>query len=304
MMRPVTAGDNGVKDHGMKLIVALVLVAGLALGGLAIRMAQSQIGQYQSDRDALLERVKQMPRLVDIVVAKHDLKYGQRFDKSDLVVTQMQADHIPAGAFSLISAPDKSADSKRAVFADTENRPRAAMRAYLANEPILASKITQPGMDAGIAAILAPNMRAFTMTVDVQSSISGFLRPGSTVDVYWSGTINNTLVSKLIYPNLRLIAVDQSVDSDRPEITVAARTITAEVSPEDVAALTLAQSSGNLTLALVGSGDTTDVGAIEVNRDQALGITPEAIAPQQKTCTIRTRKGTDVVETQIPCPQQ
>lgn len=286
----------------MKAIVALILIAGVALAGLAIHMAQGQIGQYQQQRDILLSRLQQTPQFVDVVVAKHDIDYGARFTKDDLTIAKMQAGKTPAGAFRLVSAAPDSKDVKEAVFADGDARPRAAMRSYLANEPILASKITAPGVDAGIAAILTPSMRAFTMSVDVQSSVSGFIRPGSLVDVYWSGTIDNTLVSKLIYHNLKLIAVDQSVDADRAAMTVAAKTVTAEVTPEDVATLTLAQTSGKLTLALVGTGDTTETGPIEVNRNQALGIVTQAAPAAKQTCSVKTRKGADVVETEVPCP--
>ena len=54
-----------------------------------------------------------------------------------------------------------------------------------------------------------------------------------------------------------------------------ARTVTVEAGPEQVAGLALAQQSGRLTLSLVGAGDTTDIGAIEVirtdRRDRRLG---------------------------------
>jgi pilus assembly protein CpaB len=133
--------------------------------------------------------------------------------------------------------------------------------------------------------------------------VSGFLRPGDRVDVYWSGKANNMPVTKLIDTNLRLIAIDQSADADRSEETKIARTVTAEVSPEQVAALTLAQSTGRLTLSLVGMADTTEVGAIEIDSNTLLGIEEaEAVVIQQeKVCTIRNRKGGELVEVEIPC---
>lgn len=82
-----------------------------------------------------------------------------------------------------------------------------------------------------------------------------------------------------------------------------ARTVTVEVSPTQVAALTLANSTGQLNLALVGTNNTDVVANIEINTDQLLGIKEEVIVPVEaaRVCTIRTRKGADVIETPIAC---
>ncbi|SOC16270.1 pilus assembly protein CpaB [Rhodobacter maris] len=285
------------------MLFALFLVLGVALGGAAIYMAQQQIAQYQAERDYLAAKRNEMPRLADVVVVKRALKYGERFTREDLDITKMQADKLPEGAFLFLSAPEGTPKAERAAFVEGETRPRAALRAYVANEPLLAQKVTAPGVDAGITAALAPNMRAFTIEVNVSSGVSGFLRPGDRVDVYWSGTVGPQPVTKLIDTNLKLIAIDQSSDADRTAETKVARTVTAEVTPEQVAALTLAQSTGRLTLALVGMRDTLDVGQIEIDRNKLLGISvQEAVQVEaEKVCTIKTRRGTEVVETPIPC---
>ena len=287
----------------MRMVFALFLALGVALAGVAVYMAQQQIARFQHERDYLIAAQASAPRLADVVVLKRALKYGERFTTEDLDVVKMQADRLPEGVFHLITAPQGSAEAKVAAFAQGETRPRAALRAYVANEPILAQKVTQPGVDAGIMANLAPNMRAFTIEVDVSSGVSGFLRPGDRVDVYWSGSVNGEPVTKLIDTNLKLIAIDQSADADRTEETQVARTVTAEVTPEQVAALTLAQSTGRLTLSLMGMQNTADLGTIEIDRNKLLGIqVQEAIKVEAaRVCTIKTRRGTEVIETEIPC---
>ncbi|MEZ5867031.1 MAG: Flp pilus assembly protein CpaB [Defluviimonas denitrificans] len=132
--------------------------------------------------------------------------------------------------------------------------------------------MTEPGVDAGINANLSPGMRAFTINVDVSTGVSGFLRPGDRVDVYWSGQINGQDTAKLIDEAVRLIAINQSADADRSEETMIARTVTIEGSPQQVAALALAQQTGRLTLSLVGTNDTATVGALEIDRNSLLGI--------------------------------
>ncbi|MFD2174524.1 Flp pilus assembly protein CpaB [Rhodobacter lacus] len=287
----------------MRMLFAVFLVLGVVLGGAAIYMAQQQIAQYQAERDYLAAMRNDTPQLTDVVVLRRPLKYGERFTREDLDIAKVQADKLPEGVFLFPSAPQGTPQAERAVFVEGETRPRAALRSYGVNEPLLAQKVTAPGVDAGIISALSPNMRAFTIEVNVSSGVSGFLRPGDRVDVYWSGTVGNQPVTKLIDTNLKLIAIDQSSDADRAAETKVARTVTAEVTPEQVAALTLAQSTGQLTLALVGMRDTVDVGQIEIDRNKLLGISvQEAVqAEAERVCTIKTRRGTEVVETPIPC---
>jgi pilus assembly protein CpaB len=80
--------------------------------------------------------------------------------------------------------------------------------------------------------------------------------------------------------------------------------MTVAATPEQVARLAQAQATGRLVMSLVGVGDDTETGKIEVDTGSMLGIT-EAAAPvaveAEKVCTIRTRKGADVVEIPIPC---
>jgi len=287
----------------MRMVYGLVLLVGIALAGFAVYMAQGYIATAQAERDALLAAQANAPDLVRVVVVTRALKYGERFSQADLEVIGVQAGKTPEGIFSAVSVPMGTDPSFATVFYDGETRPRAALRSYEAYEPLLASKITPPGVDAGIMANLAPNMRAFTINVDIASGVSGFLRPGDSVDVYWFGQSGDREVTKLIETNLKLIAIDQSADADRSEETKIARTVTAEVSPEQVAALTLAQATGRLTLSLVGSNDTAAVGAIEVDRDALLGIeqTQATVVEEAKVCTIRSRKAGELVLVEIPC---
>jgi pilus assembly protein CpaB len=288
----------------MRLVFGLVLVLGIGLAGFAVYMAQDYIAQTQAERDRLAAEQRNAPRLVDVVVVKKALKYGERFTRADLEVIKVQDGKTPKGIFNAVVAPQDGNKAINPVFWEGETRPRSTLRSYEPYEPILGAKITEPGVDAGITANLSPGMRAFTINVDVSTGVSGFLRPGDRVDVYWSGQINGQDTAKLIDEAVRLIAINQSADADRSEETMIARTVTIEGSPQQVAALALAQQTGRLTLSLVGTNDTATVGALEIDRNSLLGIQEKVAAPEapkEKVCTIRTNKGGEVVETVIPC---
>ena len=126
------------------------------------------------------------------------------------------------------------------------------------------------------------------------------------VDIYWTGITpdeggQRQEITKLIQSKIQIVAIDQSADEDRaPTI---ARTVTVEVTPRQVAALAQAQSTGRLSLSLVGAADTSDAESVEIDQNQLLGISEETVVEveEEKVCTIRTRRGSDVVEIPIPC---
>lgn len=277
----------------MRLIFGLVLLFGLGLAGFAVYMAQGYINQYETalaqERQARAEQVN----VVDIYVAARPLRYGEALKPEDVKLIKFPQESLPEGVF--VDEPS--------LFPDGNRDPRAVLRAIEMNEPILATKVTQPGQDAGVAAFLSPGRRAFTINVDVTSGVSGFLSPGDRVDVFWSGRIADQGVTKLIQSNVRIIAIDQSADQDRLEPQVA-RTVTVEVLPTEVAALAQAQSSGRLSLALVGVMDTDVIEeTIEVNQNALLGIQEQVIVEEQeqRVCTINMRRGGELVAIPIPC---
>jgi pilus assembly protein CpaB len=106
----------------------------------------------------------------------------------------------------------------------------------------------------------------------------------------------------LIRSSLQIMALDQTADTDRNN-PIIARTITFAALPQDIAALTQAQASGQLTLALVGLDDETEAETVEVSRDALLGAREEvASAPEMaRVCTVRQRNAGELVVVEVPC---
>ncbi|MBE0453817.1 Flp pilus assembly protein CpaB [Roseovarius autotrophicus] len=287
----------------MRLIFGLVLIVGLGLAGFATYMAKNYIDQYQ--QQLAQERAQRGPALetVNVIIAKRALKFGEKLTKDDVAMVPYPKAALPEGIFT----------TPESLFPENARGLREVLRAMDPMEAILASKVTAPGEAAGISSRLEVGTRAFAIQVDASSGVSGFLRPGDMVDVYWTGRISNANlrtegdssgdVTKLIESQLPLIAVDQSADLDRIETRVA-RTVTVAATPQQVAALAQAQSTGRLSLSLVGVTDTTVAEVIEVDQTRLLGIqVRNAIAPEQEAerCVIRSRRGAEVVITEIPC---
>lgn len=283
----------------MRLVFSFVLVLGLALAGFAVYMAKDYIGAYQAELAAEKAASAQLVPTKDVYVASRVLAYGEALAIEDVVVVKWPENALPEGVFF----------TKEELFPNENKDARIILRKMEKNEPILAVKVTEPGKDAGVSSRLAAGMRAFAIKVDVSTGVSGFLRPSDYVDVYWTGrsysngNASTGEVTKLIQASIQIIAVDQQADGENKNPSIA-RTITVTVSPNQVAALAQAQSTGRLSLSLVGVNEENKAADVEINQQQLLGIADsEAPAPIEvaRVCTIKTRKGAETVETQIPC---
>ncbi len=278
----------------MRIVFALVLIFGVALAGGAVYFASQQFNANESRIAELRKRVTKNVELIDVYVAANELKYGQPLTKDDVTTIAWPVNSIPETAFT-----------KAEVLFGLEGEldTRMVIRVVDPGEILLSTKVTNLGEDVGVASRLAVGMRAFTLRVDVASGVSGFLRPGDKVDIYWTGEIDRgEKVTKLIMDGISLIAIDQSSASSSAAPTVA-KTVTVAVSPKTVASLVQAQSTGKLLLSLRGVNDDTTSEAIEVTQNDLLGRqeVKEEVKAVEKVCTIKTRKGAEVIEVPIPC---
>ena len=273
----------------MRMVFGLVLLLGLGLAGFAVYMAKGYISTTEAELQRERAARAQIVPTVEVIV----LNRAMRMRQTDVRLVRWPENAIPEGAFL-------TADK---MFPEGEKELRSVLRAMEKDEAVLAVKVTEPGEDAGVGARLAKGMRAFALRVDVASGVSGFLRPGDRVDVYWTGRPPNGSendITKLIDANVRLIAIDQFADEDRNNPTVA-RTVTVEATPQQVAAFAQAQSTGRLSLALVGAEDESVASATQVDQRSLLGIEERVAIEAAQVCTVKTRRGAEVVEMPIEC---
>ncbi|MGB1234680.1 MAG: Flp pilus assembly protein CpaB [Planktomarina sp.] len=281
----------------MRFIFVGVLAVGMLLAGGAVMMLKYYVSSQQSAFAAQMQARGVAIPLVPVMVAARPLRYGEELRPQDMLKIDWPSTALPPGAFA-----------KMTDIFPKSGETRFVTRAMERGEPILQVKVTEPGADAGIRSQLQRGMRAFAINVNVQTGVSGFLRPDDRVDVYWTGAgpgTNGTRganITRLIDRSLNVIAVDQSADTDSNGTNIA-RTITVEISPQQVAALAQAQTSGRLSLALVGSEDDTLALADEVDQRSLLGLSSPTIeSPKpERICIVKTRRGATVVDIPIPC---
>jgi pilus assembly protein CpaB len=285
----------------MRMVFGLVLIFGLALAGAAVYMTQNYFAQTQAALDRERELRAKIGPMVEVYVVNKPKKYGETLTKDDVQLIYWPQNALPETIFK---NPEALGKDDLPLFPADSNEPRFVLRQMEKFEPVLAEKVTQPGETAGLTGQLAKGQGAFAIKVDVASGVSGFVQPGDFVDVYWTGQAgdNSDSMTRLIERSIKVIAVDQKAEDGSGGATVA-RTVTVAALQEQVARLAQAAATGKMALSLVSGIDSSNA-LVEVDSNSLLGITeaPEVMAAEpEKVCSIKTRKGTEIVETPIPC---
>jgi pilus assembly protein CpaB len=107
-----------------------------------------------------------------------------------------------------------------------------------------------------------------------------------------------------------VIAVDNALNEGQVASDSVARTVTVAATPEQVARLAQAQSTGRLTLSLARDSSETVDGTVETDTNDMLGIVeavvaPEVVVEEKKICYAKQRSGGVLVDTdvEIPCKE-
>jgi len=280
----------------MRIGFILILVAGLGIAGFSGYLVMKEFESLNNTIAALRTEASKVVPTKTVYVAKADIRYGQELTKEDVKQFDFPTKLLPEGYF----------ETEEALFGtEEEPLPRLVIRALDENDLIVAKKITAPGEDAGLVSRLGVGLRAFSLNVDVAEGT--FVRPGDLVDVYWLGRgANREAATRLILDGVELIAINSRTDnSSRSEDDELARTITVAVSPQTVATLVQAQNTGKLLVSLRGLGDTAAVGELTVTESEFLGIEEEVeeIVVEERKCFTKVRRGTQIIETEIPCSE-
>ena len=252
----------------------ITLGVGILLAVAAVVLMNSHI-QTRLPRSAQAQSGLQVTK---VVVATKDIGFGQEIRRDNLKLVDWPATAIPDGIFHSIDD----------VF-DGSNETRVAMRQIVADEPLMAKKVSGHGDRPILSAKLDETKRAYSIRVNDVSGVSGFLLPGDRVDVLLTrdkGSGKEDQVTDLILQDLLVLGIDQLSDEQREKPAVA-RTATVEVDPRQAQKLALAQEVGTLSLALraVNSADKVNTGTIRVA--DLTQQQPRRVVPQGPTVTVR-----------------
>ena len=227
----------------MKAARLVVLGVAIAAGGLAALLASG------SD-DKPPEQAKPVAALetVDILIAKSDIAMGQGVSAQDI---GWQAWPAAAASPNFIRKNEKP-------NAVEELSGAIARTPFVAGEPMREAKLVKANGSGFMAAILPTGMRAVSTEISPETGAGGFILPNDRVDVILSrrdkeaeksaGTEVHS--SDTILSNIRVLAIDQTIEEKNGQKVVVGKTATLELSSRQAESLALARQLGTLSLAL------------------------------------------------------
>ncbi len=226
------------------LVLAIALIAGGAAAYLALNLGSSE--------PTVVAEAPQIDTR-DVLIAVGNIAPG----------TSITADNVRWQAFP--------ADIVNPTYIDKASRPDAMTELvgtvvrsmFVEGEPIRNGKLARP--ESGfMSAILPSGMRAIAVRVSAQSTAGGFILPNDRVDVIHTihsegaeGAAGSS-VSQTILDNIRVLAIDQTVEEQDGERVVVGKTATLELDPSQVEIMTAAEASGVISLSLRSMADSDE----------------------------------------------
>ena len=233
--------------------VRLGLIGGLVLLGGVVFYTLSASDDAPPPAAPTVERIVETVDYADVLSVSTNLQRGSRVTPDQLTWIQWpEAALTPA-----LVVKDDSGEVD--IIGQLEG---SIVRDPLTpGEPVTLSKFIRAGEAGIMAALLKPGMRAVTVRISVDTASGGFILPGDKVDIMLKevlaaqpgGDGRPNIQASTIFKNVTVLAIDQSY-TNNPELGAAmpGSTATLELSPDDAAAITVAQDRGDLTLLLRG----------------------------------------------------
>jgi pilus assembly protein CpaB len=238
------------------LVLAVALIAGSGAAYLALNL------QPASGPDMAAAPVVPM---TDVLVAASNIPPGGSLSNRNVRWQSWPSEAINEAFISKDSQSD-------AIDALTGTIVRSQ---FYDGEPIREGKLARA--ESGfMSAILPTGMRAVAVRVSAQTSAGGFILPNDRVDVILTddhppaaGQGEREIISTTLLQNIRVLAIDQTVEEQDGEHVVVGKTATLELDPPQVETIAAAEEAGSLSLSLRSVEDADD---IELSKRKRSGI--------------------------------
>ncbi|HTW50932.1 MAG TPA: Flp pilus assembly protein CpaB [Stellaceae bacterium] len=233
----------------MRARTLILLVVALVLAGGTTMMARVWLASQRAAKQEAAPIAVPTPAK-SVLIARSPIERGQILKPADFTWEQWPESGIDKNYILLGTRTPETYSGW------------VAKQPIAAGEPVTEAEIISPGNRGFLAAALRPGMRAVSVPVNVTSGISGFVLPGDRVDLIvtysvqdrpvpgqQSGPLLDHKISETVLRDIRVIAIDQKLDSKPGEATVA-KTATFEVTPKQSEVIALANEMGKISLSL------------------------------------------------------
>ena len=227
----------------MKAARIVVLAVALGAGGIAAYLASGP-----SEPPPAPAPVVQTIDTLDILVARGDINMGQVVAAGDIQWQVWPA----AGASSHFI---RRKDRPNAIEQLTGSIARSP---FVAGEPIREAKLIKANGSGFMAALLPSGTRALSTEISPETGAGGFILPNDRVDVLLTRRDRETEkatgieahTSETILTDVRVLAIDQTIEEKNGQRVVVGKTATLELSPRQAETLAVSRQRGTLSLAL------------------------------------------------------
>jgi len=256
----------------MKAARLVVLGVAIAAGGLAALLA----GREEEKAPAPAP-VAQLDT-VDVLVAQKDIGTGHAIAPDDLKWQMWPTASAGPAMIRKTNKPNAVEDLSGSIVRGTFSR----------GEPINEARLIKAKGSGFMAAVLPGGMRAISTEISPETGAGGFILPGDHVDVLLSrrdkSSGTEAFVSETILKNVRVLAIDQTVEEKSGQKVVVGKTTTLELTPRQTEILANGRQKGTLSLALRsivdgagkpegGDGDEGSTSGVNIIR---FGVNPMA----------------------------
>jgi len=257
-----------------RLIIALAgaVLCGV-LGVMLITRYLSNVQAYTRD-------------LGNVVVAKVAIPLGEKITAEQLMLAPIPNGSAPEGAFRKIN----------------EVAGRVAITPIGVRETVTGLKLAPEGVEGGLSAVIPEGYRAMTVKVDDIVGVSGFVMPGSFVDVVAvivpqtpQGAQSSGPISKIVLQQIKVLASGPKLDSpENQREPTNAKAVTLQVTPDQAEKLVLAANEGKLQLVMRNYSDQQDSQTRGANKSSLLNGESVSDVPKSEKIeqpkVVKTRK--------------
>ena len=202
------------------------------------------------------------------VTAASNLDAGEAIKAASLKLVDWPGNTPLAGAFT---KPDDVAG-------------RVMLFPVAAGQPILESQLSAPGSGTGLATKVTEGMRAISLKSDEVVGVSGFLLPGTHVDVLVTYPSPNSQepVTATVLQNVVVLAAGQKIQPDPDGKATTVDVVTLLVTPRDAEKAVLAAAHGSVHFDLRNGADQEQINNAPLQLSQLEGVAAKA-APRPAT---------------------
>lgn len=243
-----------------------VLGVAIAAGAGAVYLVQSELDRARVS--ATMVRPEPAPQpapeatpRVQVLVATGRFQRGHILRERDLQWREWPEDVVAEAFITQPEAPNAVADLVGAVV-------RTSLSA---GEPIVEDKVIDVDHPGALAALLRPGMRGFAIEISPETGAGGLIVPGNYVDIVLTRSddieyidasgerqVRSVLFTDTLIRTARVVAVDIVLSDDDGVAEPDGKTLTLEITAEQVELLSLAEQAGRLTVAVRSIADLVD----------------------------------------------